>query len=105
MPPGYVLALAQHTVTTGEVPEAVIKAVRRFHEEGRALNLKSTPSARRRHLVGAGNGCTRAVRTVVAAAAVEARPGGGACWACMAARAGLAGGGAEEFGEGASGAR
>ncbi len=81
----HALALAEHAITAGKVPEAVIDAVRRFHKEGRALDLKSAPSARRRNLVGAGNGCTRAVRTVVAAAAVEARPGRGACWACMAA--------------------
>ena len=100
----YVSALAQHTVAAGEVPEAVAEAVRRFNEESWSLDLQCSPSARRRHLVGAEDGHRRAVWAVVAAPAVEARPGGRASGAVVAARAGLAGGGAKGLGKGASGA-
>ncbi len=100
-------ALAQHTVAAGEVPEAMVEAPSRFYEKGRALDFKSAPSARRRHLVGAGDGHRRAdgaVVATVAAPAVEACPGGRASGAVVAARAGLAGGGAKVLGKCASGA-
>ena len=40
------LAFTEHAVARRKVPEAVVEAVGCFHEECRALDLESAPSAR-----------------------------------------------------------
>ena len=75
-------ALAQHTVAASEVPKTVVEAVRRLHQECGALCARGVRRpggvGHRHYLDRAWNGLGGALGAVVAAPAVEARPGGGA---------------------------